>query len=132
MKILQNLWTSQNIWTSENKVVQKLKCSKNDNRKKPSTKLIFFNEKKIVQKDSNYFWHRKLTLKVRFRHFFMTYMNICQSQIKELFFFYWKSQALWDSGPQKSTTEVTLLIWYLSKNDQTPRSIFQIRYFRYF
>ena len=31
----------------ENKVVQKLKFSKNDNNKKPSSKLIFFNEKKI-------------------------------------------------------------------------------------
>ena len=31
----------------ENKVVQKLKFLKNDNNKKPSSKLIFFNEKKI-------------------------------------------------------------------------------------
>ena len=31
----------------ENKVVQKLKFSKNDNNKKPSSKLIFLNEKKI-------------------------------------------------------------------------------------
>ena len=31
----------------ENKVVQKLKFSKNDNNKKPSSKLIFFNEKKF-------------------------------------------------------------------------------------
>ena len=38
----------------ENKVVQKLKCPKNDNNKKPSSKLIFFNEKKI-QKDLNDF-----------------------------------------------------------------------------
>ena len=29
-----------------NKVVQKLKLSKNDNNKKPSSKLIFFDEKK--------------------------------------------------------------------------------------
>jgi hypothetical protein len=29
----------------ENKVVQKLKFSKNGNNKKPSSKLIFFNEK---------------------------------------------------------------------------------------
>ena len=36
----------------ENKVVQKLKFSINDNNKKPSSKLIFFNEKKN-QKDSN-------------------------------------------------------------------------------
>ena len=31
----------------ENKVVKKLKFSKNDNNKKPSFKLIFLNEKKI-------------------------------------------------------------------------------------
>ena len=31
----------------ENKVVQKLKFSKNDKNIKPSSKLIFFNEKKI-------------------------------------------------------------------------------------
>ena len=31
----------------ENKLVQKLKFSKNDNNKKPSSKLIVFNEKKI-------------------------------------------------------------------------------------
>jgi hypothetical protein len=31
----------------ENKVVRKLKLSKNDNYKKPSSNLIFFNEKKI-------------------------------------------------------------------------------------
>ena len=31
----------------ENKVVQKLKFSKNDNNKKPFSKLIFFNGKKI-------------------------------------------------------------------------------------
>ena len=38
----------------ENKVVQKLKFSRNDINKKPSSKLIFFNEKKI-QEDSNDF-----------------------------------------------------------------------------
>ena len=31
----------------ENKVVQKLKILKNDNNKKPFSKLIFFNGKKI-------------------------------------------------------------------------------------
>ena len=67
---------------------QKLKFSKNDKNKKPSSKLIFFNEKKN-QKDSNDFWYRKLTLKVRFRHFLTTYVNICESQIKIIFFFYW-------------------------------------------
>ena len=38
----------------ENKVVQKLKFSKNDNNKKPSSRMIFLIEKKI-QKDSNDF-----------------------------------------------------------------------------
>ena len=38
----------------ENKVVQKLKFSKSDNNKKPSSKLIFFNEKKN-QKNLNDF-----------------------------------------------------------------------------
>jgi hypothetical protein len=32
-----------------NKVVQKLKLSKNDNNKKPSSKLIFFNVKEITK-----------------------------------------------------------------------------------
>ena len=36
----------------ENKVVQKCKFSKSNNIKKPSPKLIFFDEKKI-KKDSN-------------------------------------------------------------------------------
>ena len=65
-----------------------LKLSKNVFYKKCGPKLIFFNEKKI-QKDSNDFWHRKLTLKVRFRHFLMTPVNIRASQIKKLFLFYW-------------------------------------------
>ena len=38
--------------------------SKNVNNKKCAPKLIFFNEKKI-EKDSDNFWYRKLTLKVR-------------------------------------------------------------------
>ena len=38
----------------ENKVVPKMTITKNDNSKKPSSKLIFFNEKNI-QKDSNDF-----------------------------------------------------------------------------
>ena len=45
-----------------------LKLSKNVFYKKCGPKLIFFSEKKI-QKDSNDFWHRKLTLKVKFWHF---------------------------------------------------------------
>ena len=38
--------------------------SKNFNKKKCAPKLIFFNEKKI-EKDSDNFWYRKLTLKVK-------------------------------------------------------------------
>ena len=41
-----------------------MKLSKNVNNKKCAPKLIFFNEKKI-EKDSDNFWHRKLTLKVK-------------------------------------------------------------------
>ena len=52
----------------ENKVVQKLKFSKNDKNKKPSSKLIFFSEKKKSER-FEWFWHRKLTLNVRFRYF---------------------------------------------------------------
>ena len=59
-----------------------LKLSKNVFYKKCGPKLIFFNEKKI-QKDSNDFWHRNLTLKVRFSHFLMAHVNICESQIKK-------------------------------------------------
>ena len=62
----------------EKKVVQKLKFSENDNNKKPFSKLIFFNEKKI-QKDSKDFWHRKLTLKVRLRHFLTTRLKVWKS-----------------------------------------------------
>ena len=64
-----------------------LKLSKNVFYKKCGPKLIFFSEKKI-QKDSNDFWHGKLTLNVRIRPFLTTPVNICESQIKKLFFFY--------------------------------------------
>ena len=45
-----------------------MKFSKNVNNNKDAPKLIFFNEKKI-KKDSDNFWHRKLTLKVRNKDF---------------------------------------------------------------
>ena len=45
------------------KVIEKLMLSKNVNNKKCAPKFIFFNEKKI-EKDSDNFWYRKLTLKV--------------------------------------------------------------------
>ena len=38
--------------------------SKNVNNKRCAPKLIFFNEKKI-EKDSDNFWYRKLTLKIK-------------------------------------------------------------------
>jgi hypothetical protein len=49
-------------------VVQKLKLEKNVFYKKWSPKLIFLNEF-FFWKNSVEFWHRKLTLKVQFRHF---------------------------------------------------------------
>ena len=47
----------------ENKVLPKLKFSKNANNKKCAPKMIFLNENN--QKDSDKFRHRKSTLKVR-------------------------------------------------------------------
>ena len=49
----------------ENKVIWKLMLSKNVNNKKCAPKLIFFNN----EKSRNDFWHRKLTLKVKFWHY---------------------------------------------------------------
>ena len=46
-----------------NKICSILKLSKNVFYQKCGPKLIFFNEKKI-EKDSDNFWYRKLTLKV--------------------------------------------------------------------
>ena len=58
----------------EKKVIYRLKFSKNVNNKKCVPKLIFFNEKKI-EKDSDNFWHRKLTLKVRNWPFLITWFR---------------------------------------------------------
>ena len=58
-----------------NKVVQKLKFSKNVNNKKCAPKIIFFNEF-FFQKDSDIFWHRKLTLKVRILPFLTTFAQL--------------------------------------------------------
>ena len=54
--------------------------SKNVNNKKFAPKLVFFYKKK-VEKDSDDFWHRKLTLKVKFWHFLTAchYSNSLQS-----------------------------------------------------
>ena len=50
--------------------------------KKCAPKFVFFNEK-IIQKDSDDFWRRKLTLKVRFQHFLTPphYTNLQNSMI---------------------------------------------------
>ena len=45
-----------------------MKLWKSHLNKKCAPNLLFFNEKKI-QKDSDDFWHRKLTLKVKFWYF---------------------------------------------------------------
>ena len=52
-----------------NKVIWKLILSKNVNNKKYAPKSVFFNKKKKIEKDSDDFWHRKLTLKVHFSRF---------------------------------------------------------------
>ena len=49
--------------------------SKNVNKRKAAPKLIFFNEKKIWN-DSDDFWHRKLTLKVRILQYFTAFMQV--------------------------------------------------------
>ena len=51
-----------------------MKFSKIVNSNKDNPKLIFFNEKKI-ENDSNNFWHRKLTLKVRNWQFSITWFR---------------------------------------------------------
>ena len=61
--------------------------------------LNSYSSMKKNQKDSNDFWHRKLTLKVRFRHFLTTPVNICESQINFFIFilliFLLKSSPCW-------------------------------------
>ena len=52
-----------------------MKFSKNVNNKKCAPKIIFFYEKKI-RKDSDNFWHRKLTLKVRILAFSTTFTQL--------------------------------------------------------
>ena len=68
----------------ENKVVQKLKLEKNNLNKKLSPELIFLNEY-FFWKNSADFWHRKLTLKVQFRHF-LTNHNSSQDCFKTISF----------------------------------------------
>ena len=56
--------------------------------KKHAPKLIFFNEKKIDE-DSDNFWHRKLTLKVRNCHFSIAWFRAEVDLTKK--FVLWKS-----------------------------------------
>ena len=62
-----------------------MKFSKNVNNKKCAPKLIFFNEKKI-EKDSDNFWHRKLTLKVRNWQFSITWFRAGVDLPENLFY----------------------------------------------
>ena len=62
--------------------------SKNVNKKKCAPKLIFFNEKKI-EKDSDNFWHRKLTLKVKFWHFLTLFDTSPLTQFSKFNIFLW-------------------------------------------
>ena len=56
----------------ENKMFKKLKLSKKTFYKKCAPKLIVLNEKKNPEKFHINFWHRNLTLNVRFLHFLTT------------------------------------------------------------
>ena len=68
-KFLQGMSVHQKLdIILENKVVQKLSLEKNVYTKKWSPKLIFLYEI-FFWKNSVYFRHQKLTLKVRFWHF---------------------------------------------------------------
>ena len=62
----------------EFKVFQKLKLSKNVNNKQRFSRMTLIKEK-ISQKDWDDFWHWKLTLKVRFRHFFIFGLKVSES-----------------------------------------------------
>ena len=62
--------------------------SKTVNNKKHAPKLIFFNEKKN-EKDSDNFWHRKLTLKVRYWLFSIAWFRAGVDLTK--YFFLWKN-----------------------------------------
>ena len=68
-----------------NKVLWKWKFSKNVTNKNHAPKLIFFNEKKI-EKDSDNFWRRKLTLKVRNCHFSIAWFRAEVDLTKNLFY----------------------------------------------
>ena len=73
--------------------------SKNVNNKKYPSKFVFFNEKN--QKDSDNYWHRKLTLKVKFWHF----LTARQSPLIQI-------QSPWNSLPL-SVWHRVFLVWIL-------------------
>ena len=78
-------WRLKNWHDFSNKVVSKLEFSKNVNNKKHAPKLIFFNEK-IIEKDSDNFWRKKLTLKVRNCHFLIAWFRAEVDLTKNLFY----------------------------------------------
>ena len=71
-----------------NKSCSILKLSKNVNNKKCAPKLIFFNEKKI-EKDSDNFWCRKLTLKVKRLGDFALFDTSPMTQFSKFNNFFW-------------------------------------------
>ena len=69
-------------------IILVIKSFKNVEKKKCAPKLVFFNEKKN-EKDSDdfFFWHRKLTLKVKFCHFLRPwhYVNLQNTAISFIY-----------------------------------------------
>ena len=71
-----------------NKLFLKLNLSKNDFSKSCCPKLIFFNEF-FFRKDLDNFWHRKMTLKVRFLQFCESIFFVQKSPKNFLMQFLW-------------------------------------------
>jgi hypothetical protein len=71
----------------------------------------YFSLIKKIQRDLYDFWHWKLTMKVWFRHFLTTHVNICESQIKKhLYFTDFFAKMTVYSRPQNFTTEVSHIL----------------------
>ena len=81
--------------------------SKNVNNKKCAPKLIFFNEKKI-EKDSDNFWYRKLTLKVKRLGDFALFDTSPLTQFSKFNNFLW---VCWFLG--KNLSNFVPLVWKL-------------------